>query len=241
MGVPLASLGALVVVTALVLAGGTNASIRSTAATCGTNVNIRPPNSDPDRVVPTLPAATHSLYDTYPFQVRKSMWRNFAGVKPPWKIGLIMFPLGNPYSIHVVDEMKRLFAKAKAQGLVSGKLLLNIQPSFATATPAQQIAAIQQMVRQGVNGIIIMPLNGEPLAAAIDEAGKNGVPVVSQDDVIPNSRYVTNIWSNKIPPAVAAVAGTVKKGNVLIARGIPGNSVEQAFYKGVKANLAACP
>jgi len=240
-GAPLAGLGALVVVAALLVAGVTNASIRTVAATCGTNVNIRPPNADPDRVVGTLPASTHPVYNTYPFQVRASMWKNFAGVKPPWKIGLVMFPLGNPYSIHVVDEMKRLFAKAKAQGLVTGKLLLNIQPSFATATPAQQIAAIQSMVRQGVNGIIIMPLNGEPLAAAIDEAGKKGIPVVSQDDVIPNSRYVTNIWSNKIPPAVAAVAGMVKKGNVLIARGIPGNSVEQAFYKGVKANLAACP
>jgi ribose transport system substrate-binding protein len=180
-------------------------------------------------------------YKTWPYEIKQTPWKDFKGVKSPWKIGLIMFPIGSPWQANLVSQAKKEFAAAKAKGLVTGKLVTYIQPSQATATPEQQIAAIQQMVRDGVNGILVLPLAGNPLGPAIDAAGKKNVPVVILDNVVPNSDYAVNVWSQNNSPAAAGVAGIVKKGNVLVVRGIAGNTVEQAFQDAAIADIKACP
>ena len=133
------------------------------------------------------------------------------------------------------------FNKAKAKGLVEGTLQKYIQPSYATATPEQQINAIQQMVRDGIDGILLLPLAGPPLAPSIDAAGKAGVPVVILDNVVADAKYAVNVWSQNNSPAAAGVAGLVKTGNVLFVRGIAGNPVEQAFQDAAVADVKACP
>jgi ribose transport system substrate-binding protein len=173
--------------------------------------------------------------------VRATPWESFKGAKKPWKIGLITFPVGSPWLADVIKQVGVEFNKAKAKGLVTGTLQKYIQPSYATATPEQQIAAIQQMVRNGVNGILLLPLAGPPLAPAIDAAGKAGVPVVILDNVIDQAKYVVNVWSQNNSPAAAGVAGLVKKGNVLFVRGIAGNPVESAFQDAAVADVKACP
>lgn len=219
-------------------AAGATAST-SSAVTCGSNVPVK--TADPDHVLSTLPAAAKARYSTWNYPVAKSPWASFKGIPKPWKIGLIMFPLTSPYNVDIVSEVKKEFDQAKKQGLVTGSLTTYIQPSMATATPEQQISAIQQMVRDGVNGILILPLSGTPLAPAIDAAGKQGVPVVVIDNVIPNSKYVINVWTNKVPVGSAGTAGLLKKGNVLVVRGLAGNTVEQAIYDTTMADLKACP
>jgi ribose transport system substrate-binding protein len=215
-------------------------SASSTAqATCGQNVPAK--ISDTDNVLSKLDAKTRARYAAWSYPVKASPWSTFKGVKQPWKIGLIMFPLTSPYNVDIVSEVKKEFNEAKAKGLVTGTLTTYIQPSMATATPEQQISAIQQMVRDGINGILILPLSGTPLAPAIDAAGKSGVPVVVIDNVIPNSKYVVNVWTNKVPVGSAGTAGMLKKGNVLIVRGLAGNTVEQAIYDATIADLKVCP
>jgi ribose transport system substrate-binding protein len=97
------------------------------------------------------------------------------------------------------------------------------------------------MVRDGVDGILLLPLAGPPLAPAIDAAGKAGVPVVILDNVIDQANYVVNVWSQNNSPAAAGVAGLVKSGNILMVRGIAGNPVEQAFQDAAVADVKACP
>lgn len=230
------------------VSSGASSSASASTPPCGTNAVLSVPNKDPDHVLPTLPASVvsdpsndFSYNAAWPLPVAASPWKTFAGVKPPWKIGLVLFPEINPYIIDVVSEMKKEFAVAKKLGLVTGSLLTYVQPDISTATPAQQISAIQQMVREGVNGIMLMSLSEEPMAPAIDAAGKAGVPVVGIDDVFPNSKYAVNIWSDKIPIAFAKTAGLVNSGNVLIERGVAGNYLESLFYKGIQADLAYCP
>ena len=123
---------------------------------------------------------------------RGDSWATFKGKKPPWKIGYIDFPLVNASQVDSLSNFKRLMKVAQAKGLVSS-VVTYIQPSMATATPEQQINAIQQMVREGVNGIIIHAINDQAEAPAIDAAGKAGVPIVTQLDIVPNSKYVVNL------------------------------------------------
>ncbi|HZR92450.1 MAG TPA: substrate-binding domain-containing protein [Gaiellaceae bacterium] len=224
----------------------TSASARPRAAAvatqqCGQDVSYIDRIKDPDGVFKKLPAQIKQRYAPWPYSVRATPWETFKGKKPPWKIGLITFPVGSPWLADLIKQVGIEFAKAKAKGLVTGSLLKYIQPSYATATPEQQIAAIQQMVRQGVDGILLLPLAGPPLAPAIDAAGKAGVPVVITDNVIDQAKYVVNVWSQNNSPAAAGVAGLVKKGNILRVRGIPGNPVEQAFEDAATADIKACP
>ena len=209
------------------------------AQKCGSDVVYT--NQDPHHVLNGLGPAIKARYGSWPYTVGPSPWAKFKGVKKPWKIGLIMFPIGSPWQQDLVNEATKEFAQAKAKGLVTGSLVTYSQPSQATATPEQQIAAIQNMVSQGINGILILPLAGSPLGPSVTAAGKAHVPVVVLDNVIPNSNYAINVWSQNNSPAAAGVAGLVKTGNVLIVRGIAGNTVEQAFQDAAVKDIAACP
>jgi ABC-type sugar transport system substrate-binding protein len=226
------ALGALVAValaTSPASARSSSASAPAAVAAqkCGQDVVYKA--KDPDGVFKTLPAAVQARYGPYPYEIKKTPWAAFKGVPKPWKIGLITFPVGSPWLADLIKQVGTEFNKAKAKGLVTGTLKKYIQVSYATATPEQQISAIQQMVRDGVNGILLRPLAGPPLAPAIDAAGKAGVPVVILDNVVADADYAVNVWSQNNSPAAAGVAGMVKTGNVLVVRGIAGNPVEQAF------------
>jgi ribose transport system substrate-binding protein len=244
--IPAAVVVVLVALIAAILAASP-ASARSSSATastaavaqkCGQDVAYK--TKDPDGVFKTLSPAIQARYGPYPYPVKASPWTAFKGVKKPWKIGLITFPVGSPWLADVIKQVGVEFNKAKAKGLVTGTLQKYIQPSYATATPEQQISAIQQMVRNGVNGILLLPLAGPPLAPAIDAAGKAGVPVVILDNVVAEAKYSVNVWSQNNSPAAAGVAGLVKTGNVLFVRGIAGNPVEQAFQDAAVADVKAC-
>ena len=241
-----ALMGVAAVAAGVALSGGSgSAAAAATAAAtkCGQDPSTFAaiPNNDPDHVLSSLSPAAQSRYVNWAGPVASTPWATFKGKKGPWKIGFITFPLTSPYNVDLVNEMKREFALAKKAGLVTGSLKLYVQPSIATATPEQQIAAIQQMVAAGVNGIMILPLAGQPLAPAIDAAGKAGVPVVVVDNDIPNSKYVVNIFDDKQTPANAIEAGRIKTGNVLVVRGLAGNSVEQPIENGTVAVINSCP
>lgn len=243
----LAAVGLLGLVAALAVAIVTSTASASPAKSaraaqaCGQDVSYINRIKDPDGVFKKLPANIQARYGPWPYSVRATPWETFKGKKPPWKIGLITFPVGSPWLADLIKQAGTEFNKAKAKGLTTGSLVKYIQASYATATPEQQIAAIQQMVRQGVDGILLLPLAGPPLVPAIDAAGKAGVPVVITDNVIDGSKYVVNVWSQNNSPAAAGVAGLVKKGNVLFVRGIAGNPVEQAFQDAAVADVKACP
>ena len=241
------SVGVVVLVAAVaaaMLTASASARPSATAAAaqaCGQDVSYINKIKDPDGVFKKLPANIQARYGPWPYQVKSTPWENSKPVKKPWKIGIVTFPIGSPWLADLIKQVGVEFNKAKAKGLVTGSLQKYIQASYATATPEQQAAAIQQMVRNGVNGILLLPLAGPPLVPAIDAAGKAGVPVVITDNVIDGSKYTVNVWSQNNSPAAAGVAGLVKKGNVLFVRGIAGNPVEQAFQDAAVADVKACP
>ncbi|HEY4277014.1 MAG TPA: substrate-binding domain-containing protein [Conexibacter sp.] len=214
---------------------------------CGDNVVYR--QSDPDSVLATLPDETRANYTIYPYDVRASPWTRFAGRRGPWKIGYINFPVNNPWQVNLSSGLKDQFAQAKAKGLVTGDLDTYIQPSTATATPEQQSAAIEQMVKAGVDGILLHPLNAIAETKAIDDAGKAGVPIVLTGDAAPNSTYALNMFVMNQSPSYADTLrllkdqGKVDNGrtiNVLDVRGIPGNTAEQTYHNEGQATMRAC-
>lgn len=241
-------LAALIAATGIMAAcssgGGTNSGTTTGAIDgkdCGKNVVV-PPASDPDGVWKSLPADIQARYSNWPYPLYKSPWASFAGRKPPWKFGFISFPIISQWQTNIIAQLKTEIAAAKAKGLATGTLETSIQASFSTATPEQQINAIQSMVRDGVDGIFLLPGSTTPLAPAIDAAGKAGVPVVLLDNVVPTSKYSINVWSEN---QSATYAGTMAllhgKGNIVILRGVQGAPSEGPFYNDGLAAVQRCP
>jgi ribose transport system substrate-binding protein len=208
---------------------------------CGTAVAVGPAN--PSGVYSSLSPDLQKVYQSYPGDLLASPWATTKiTAKPPWKIGYIAFAITNPYNQHVLDGLKAQFAKAKAAGLVTGDLVTNIPATMAASTAEQQISAIQQMVRQGVNAIILLPLDSVAETPAINAAGKAGVPVILADTPpAPGDTYSVSAWTQNQVQADAGALGLIQSGNIVIVKGIAGNQNDVVLYNQKIANLKNCP
>src|SRR5262249_33013976 len=111
-----------------------------------------------------------------------------------------------------------------------------------TATPADQIAAIQKMVRDGVDAIMIEPMAQNTLNPAIDAAGKKGVPVISVDTPLIGSKYGIFTYTDNNSPTYSATMKLIGgKGNVLVVRGVSGSGAEEFWYNQAVAAVKRCP
>jgi len=223
--------------------GGSTAAAGSGAGSgsCGTAVAVGPKN--PGGVYSTLSDDLKKIYTSYPDDLIQSPWATTKiKAKPPWKIGYVAFAITNPYNQHVLDGLKAQFAKAKAAGLVTGSLVTNIPATMAASTAEQQISAIQQMVRQGVNAIIVLPVDSVAETPAINAAGKAGVPVILADTPpAPGNNYAVSAWTQNQVQADAGALGLIGKGNIIIVKGIAGNQNDVVLYNQKIANLKNCP
>ncbi|MHB1537765.1 MAG: substrate-binding domain-containing protein [Solirubrobacteraceae bacterium] len=211
----------------------------TTTEGCGTSVGVGP--SNPTGVFASLPSELKTIYSSYPYSLEPSRWAHHAFPKGPWKIGFIGFPSVNSYFVERLTALKKEFAAAKAKGLVSGSLLTSIPASISGMTPEAQISAIEQMVSQGVNLILMEPAPGTGVTTAIEAAGEKGVPVVLADALMPQSKYAIPIWTQNFAAAEAGTLGLMKKGNLLVVRGVQGNTDDTAVYNQVTADLKKCP
>jgi ABC-type sugar transport system substrate-binding protein len=211
------------------------------SAKCGTSVPVGP--SNPSGVYASLPANLKAIYASFPGQLIASPWATTKiTAKPPWKIGFIAFAITNPYNADVLTGLKKQFAIAKQAGLVTGSLLTNIPATSAASTAEQQISAIQQMVREGVNAIILLPVDSVAEAPAINAAGKAGVPVILADTPpAPNTPYAIAAWSQNQVQADAGTLGIIKQGNIVIVKGIAGNENDVVLSNQAIADLKNCP
>jgi ABC-type sugar transport system substrate-binding protein len=167
-------------------ATGATQSASTSGVACGAFDPATAP--DPDGLLKTLPTAAQASYAYDPSPVASTPWATFKGKKPPYKIGYIGEPyLGSGGWVgHVSAEFHKLASQYKKEGLVSSFQEFT-PPDPATATPAQQIAAFQQMVRAHVDAILLLPLSDVAMTSVVDAAGKAGIPVIGVDTIIPGS------------------------------------------------------
>ena len=198
---------------------------------------------EPDRRLRVDAASLKTIYSSYPNELIQSPWATTKiTAKPPWKIGFIAFAITNPYNQDVLTGLQQQFAIAKKAGLVQGNLITNIPATMAASTAEQQISAIQQMVSQGVNAIILLPVDSVAEAPAINAAGKAGVPVILADTPpAPNTPYAVSAWSQNQVEADAGALGLIKSGNIVIVKGIAGNENDVVLYDQAIADLKNCP
>lgn len=219
----------------------TGAGNVTTGKQCGQTVDVGP--SNPSGPFKSMSKTLQDIYGSYPGKLVASPWATTKiKAKPPWKIGYVAFAITNEYNQHVLESMKQEFAIAKKQGLVKGSLITAIPASMSQSTPEAQITAIQQMVREGVNAIIVLPTDSVSESPAMEAAGKAGVPVILADvPPAPGSKYQVAAWTQNQVQADAGTLGIIKKGNIVIVRGVAGNENDVVLYHQMQVDLKNCP
>jgi D-xylose transport system substrate-binding protein len=111
----------------------------------------------------------------------------------------------------------------------------------AEASAEKQMNDIRTMIEQGVDALVILPVDREAILPAIDLAAEAGIPVISYDRLIEDSRvfYITfdNVGVGRI---IAAMVRQVRPdGNYVILKGDPADANVGFLRQGMEEVIGA--
>jgi ribose transport system substrate-binding protein len=157
----------------------------------------------------------------------------------PWVIGLSNGYYGNGARVQLEAEVKALAASAPYKSMIK-----SISFNNAGQSVASQISAVDQMIAQHVNAIILDSNSLTGLNPAIAAAHKAGIPVVASNDQVSSPlAYQVQTVGNKF--GATMMQGFVNllhgKGNIVILRGLSGNAVDAAEAAGFHSILKKYP
>lgn len=134
--------------------------------------------------------------------------------RPPQRMFGIIYPTADAYYEAVTDSAFRAAESAGVQLIVKAPDEANLE---------QQIRMMETMIKQGVDGIAISPIDSEALAPVIDKAVGAGIPVICFESDAPNSRRLSYIGTDNIQAGERmgeAIDGLLKgRGMVLVSTG----------------------
>lgn len=112
-----------------------------------------------------------------------------AAQKKKLKLGVILFSTDNPFFADVltgVNEKVEDLAGYNCTVLVK-QIPINVDA---------QLRAIEELLREDVNGIALAPQNDERIRVRINELSAQGIPVVTLNTDIENARRIAYVGSN---------------------------------------------
>ncbi|WP_198671149.1 substrate-binding domain-containing protein [Oceanibium sediminis] len=147
----------------------------------------------------------------------------------PWTIGMSHFGVNaNTWTVQVSHEAR---AAAAADERIEELIILD-----AGFDQAKQVADIEDLIAQGVDALIVMPVTTTSANASIERAIAAGIPVVLHTGRIDSDAFTTEIQGGAEHfGAVMAewlVEQTGGKGNIWVLRGLAGHPEDTNRYKG---------
>ena len=112
-----------------------------------------------------------------------------AAQKKNLKLGVILFGEGNPFFDEVTAGVHQ-----KEEDLACYNC--TVQINRVNVDTLAQLQAIDEFVKEGINGIAISPTNDPRLARRIDELFEQGIPVVALNTDIKNCKRIAFVGSN---------------------------------------------
>jgi ribose transport system substrate-binding protein len=157
----------------------------------------------------------------------------------PWVIGYSNGYYGNAARVQIEAEAKAYAALPTVAPHIK-KFIFNNAGTSVSA----QVAAVDQMIAQHVNAIILDSNSLTGLNPAIAAAHKAGIVVVAENDQV-SSPYAYQVETVGKKFGATMMTGFVKllhgKGNIVILRGIAGNAVDAAEASGFMGVLKKYP
>ncbi|WP_416883548.1 substrate-binding domain-containing protein [Marivita sp.] len=105
----------------------------------------------------------------------------------------------------------------------------------AQASAAKQLTDIEALIAQGADALIILAMDKDAIAPAIDQAAAEDIPVVGYDRLIEDDRAFYLTFDNKGVGRIIAetVQGIQELGNYAIIKGDPGDPNAQFLLEGM--------
>jgi ABC-type sugar transport system substrate-binding protein len=149
------------------------------------------------------------------------------------KIGMSVSTLNNPFFVQLRDG-----AQAQATKLGAALTVTDAQND-----PSQQVNQVQNFTSQGMQAIIINPVDSNAAAPAVTLAERAGIPVIAADRGVTGAEVAQTVASDNVAGGKLAAeelaAQMGEKGQVIVLQGTPGTSASrdrgQGFEQGVKA------
>ena len=175
---------------------------------------------------------------------RALAWASFAGV-----IGGAAFA---PFAAHAEDitigiamkthtELRWKFDEEIMKD-EAAKLGVKLNFQWADNSPTTQASQFENLLSQKVNAIVIIPIDSAAAGKLIDEAHEQKVPVISYDVPVSSAKLDFMVERNNAQVGVLQANAALRfapKGNYVIIKGDPGNSVAATFGEGAEKILEA--
>jgi len=104
----------------------------------------------------------------------------------PYTVGLSMHFMRDDYAVRLVETIETVVARHPGSKVVV---------TDANATPPKQLADMENLVVQGVDAIIVIPIDEKAILPAIKKANDKNIPVVAITK-IPNADVLTTVAAN---------------------------------------------
>lgn len=153
----------------------------------------------------------------------------------PLQIGFAGFGLVNSWRVQALESTR----------ILADELGVELVVTDAGGDATQQMSDTEDLLAQGVDALLISPVAPEPLAPVIERAHDTGIPVIVWGSEADTDRYTANVIDDAhyfgLVGAQKLAEDMGGEGNVIMLRGIAGNSVETQRYEGAVEALSNYP
>lgn len=112
-----------------------------------------------------------------------------AAQKKKLRLGVILFSSENPFFIDVLQAVQE-----KAAELAGYNCTVLVKQIAGTVE--EQLAAMEELIKEEINGLALAPFNEECIRRKINELYEAGIPVVTLNTDIENSRRIAYVGSH---------------------------------------------
>ena len=151
--------------------------------------------------------------------------------EPPYKIGYVTIFMANNWSVQMKREI--MVEAEKHPDKVDEIIHLNAQSEIS-----EQISAVEDLVAQGVDAIVIDPISPEALSGVLKMAQEEGVPVIGISSPIPVENVTAWVGRDDVEYGRVIAKRLAEQlnyeGNVVALSGIAGNPVSARRWEGAK-------
>ena len=112
-----------------------------------------------------------------------------AAQKKKIKIGVLLFGADNPFFDEVMDGLRRKLEELSIYGcsIVEKRIPFDLD---------RQLRTIDALVAEGIHGLILSPYNDKKVQEKIDGLWENGIPCVTVNTDIPDSKRIAYVGSD---------------------------------------------
>lgn len=142
------------------------------------------------------------------------------------KIGLVVSTQDNPFFVTLKEG-----AEKKAKELGHELIVLDSQN-----TPSKELSNIEDLMVKGIDVLLVNPTDSDAVVAAVKEANRSKVPVITLDRGANGGKVVAHVASDNVAGGKMAGEYVLKslngKGKVVELEGIPGTTAARDRGKG---------